>query len=269
MFGKGRAAVIAMTVLVLAASLFATSAGRSWLSPVGGVIRSGLAPFQGAAWRLTRSVSGAVSSVWELWSLREDHARLQAEVGRLRVERDLSRPLERENRYLREALNFRLHGGHRMVAAEVIARSPDSWFSSLTIDKGRGDGTEPGMPVVAPGGVVGRIGSVTGQNALVMLITDPASAVGGEVARTGEPVLVEGTGESRGSALVRSLSGESTMQDGDLILTSGLSRIFPEGLVLGKVSSVRPGKYGLSRLATLDPGVDLSRLDVVFVVVGR
>jgi rod shape-determining protein MreC len=66
------------------------------------------------------------------------------------------------------------------------------------------------------------------------------------------------------------LRGASYMDDvvqGDTLVTSGLSAIFPEGLLVGTVAAVRPGPSGLLLDVIVDPAVDFTRLEEVYVLV--
>src|SRR6202011_1203936 len=67
---------------------------------------------------------------------------------------------------------------YQTVVARVIARDPSMWFDGVTIDKGRWAGVEVNMPVVTPGGIVGRVISTSPLSAQVMLVTDEKSGAG-------------------------------------------------------------------------------------------
>src|SRR5690606_35790523 len=141
------------------------------------------------------------------------------------------------------------------IFAEVIARPLNNWWGVLTINKGRRHGVEPHMGVVAAHGAVGHIRSVSAFSSEVILLSDPRSAVGAIVQRTGEPVLVEGLGYPGTRLRLRPLTAEADIVEGDVIVTSGMSSIFPKGVPVGVVEEVAVGPY-----------VDFGTLEVVAVL---
>lgn len=253
-------------ILSLAAFVFATSGPFRTLTWPEAYLAQGLAPLQSAAVKGTEAVRTTIESLWALRTAISENRRLKTEMESLRAEVSRLEELGRENAWLRDALAFRKESQDRLIPAEVIARPPGNWLSAITIDKGSRDGVRPGTAVVTPTGVVGQVRAVTKRTASVLLITDTRSAVGGVLQRTGDLVLVEGMGSWDFQASVKPLNRNADVRPGDRILTSGLSQIYPKNLSIGQVVQVAPGKYGLSKVGILMPGVDLGRLTVVFVV---
>ena len=173
---------------------------------------------------------------------------------------------ERENKWLREALDFKTDVSHELLVAEVIGRCPTNWISTITINKGHAHGVEAGMAVVTNGGIVGTILDVSRLTSTVLLSTDSRSAAGGLVQSTGDLVLVEGDSENSGMLVATPLSRDTEVVPGDIIVTSGLSRLFPKKLPIGEVVEVESSPYGLSFTALVRPFVDFTRLEYVFVV---
>jgi rod shape-determining protein MreC len=252
--------------LLLMAALHLT-AEREHVTGLEAFLADRLAPLQ----RGLATVGAWTAKNWQAlleWrQLKEINAKLRAQVELLQTENIRLREYRRENAWLREALGFRQEVGYNMLPAQVIARDPGNWLSSIIIDLGEEDGLRAGMGVVGPGGVVGSTRSVAKKTARVMLMIDPSSAIGGVSQRTGDLVLVEGLSESAGLARVKPLVRDADLKQGDIIVTSGLSVIFPKGLPIGRLVTVTPGDYGTFAGAFLEPIVDLARLEYVFVIV--
>ena len=255
----------AFVVFILIALIYITADGRQELSPWEKTIKSGVAPIYGALSNITAWANHWVAVVHNYSHLEQENTDLRQEVEWLKRRLEAVERLEQENRSLREALGFPFPGNEQPVAAKIIARSPSNWFDKVSINRGEDADLDTGDAVVTPAGVVGRVYSVASNTAEVMLVTDDRSAFGAVVARTGDPVIVEGSG--RWSELhLKPLVKEVDLRTGDQIITSAMSGIFPEGLPVGTVAAVDTGQYGLSLSAIIVPHADLARISQVFVI---
>jgi rod shape-determining protein MreC len=145
------------------------------------------------------------------------------------------RQLDADNRRLRGLLELQGRGG-REVAAPVISRQAGGWWQQLVIGGGELQGIRPGLPVLAPGGLLGRVASVTPSTATVALLTDPGSRVGVWVGRTQRHGLLTGIGTSR--PVLRFLEKDPGVRPGDVVVTSPASTLVPPNLTVGVIQSV-------------------------------
>lgn len=194
------------------------------------------------------------------------------ELGRLNNELEILRrrlfdlrELEQENVRLRGLLNFKQKSTLHLVSARVIARSPDSWSSSVIIDKGKFNGVRRGMAVINGQGLVGRVAESVDYSSKVLLINDPSQGISSIVQRSRQEGLVSG---SLGSNLImRYLPEDAQITIGDIIVTSELSQVYPKGLLIGKVVNIAKEFSGLSLYAVVKPAADLSSLEEVSVII--
>lgn len=264
--GRAVAAVAGLLVLVLVSVIFLTSRPRDGVSWLETAFRDGLTPLFLAFSRVTQTVAGVWDSAVSVKDAHRENQRLHEELEMLRRELARLEEMERENAALRAALDLPENTPYPVIFAEVIARPLNNWWGVLTINKGQRHGVEPQMGVVAPGGVVGHVRSTSSFTSEVILLIDPRSAVGGIVQRTGEPVLVEGLGFPGTQLRLRPLSASLDLREGDVIVTSGLSSLFPKGIPIGVVEHVDIGPYGLSVDVIVRPYVDFGTLEVVSVL---
>jgi rod shape-determining protein MreC len=265
-FNRTKLIVILLVVIIIAGSIHFTSSSRSQVTVFEQAVRDVLAPIQKLFMRISRSVNSLLTSIGQIGSLQEENAALKAQV--LELEQQLYQMAEykRENEWLREALEFKKQEAYQMQICEVIGRSPTNLFSSITINRGRNHEVTQGMPVMSGNGVVGTVQSVTATTAAVILATDPRSAIGGMVQDTGDLVLIEGDPDYSGMLLAKPLSKDVELEQGDILVTSGLSQYFPKGMPIGEVVEIIPSRYQLSFTAYVRPFVDFSRLEYVFVL---
>lgn len=257
---------IVVAVVLLVALIYNTSQPRERLSFVERGLRDLMSPLQFGLTRITQAVGGVFDALRDMRSLRQRNAHLESRVVELQTEVYRLSELQRENAFLREALEFKNSTTHELLAAEVIGRNPMDWLSTVTINKGANHGVKKGMAVVAGNGVVGIVEEVTRFTSTVLLAIDPRSAIGGMVLESGDPVLVEGDADNPGFFVLTPLDRDTVVNPGDVILTSGLSRLFPKRVPIGEVVGVEPANYNLSFVATVKPFVDFIHLTYVFVV---
>src|SRR5918912_2720557 len=155
-----------------------------------------------------------------------------------------------------------------MVVARVIARDPSMWFDTVTIDHGRSSGIELNMPVVTPGGIVGRVVAVSPWTAQVMLITDERSGAGAVVGQLGQSNAlgsIKGLGES-GLLEMLHVPGLEEVNAGDYVITTGQDGIYPPGLSVGEVVEVKKGTATVPHTIYIKPGARLHAIDEVAVL---
>jgi rod shape-determining protein MreC len=183
------------------------------------------------------------------------------ELNQLRADRD-------ENKRLRELLDFKEKAQYQVVTANVIARDPSIWFDTVTFNRGTTSGVELNMPVVTPGGIVGRVVAVGPWSSQVMLITDERAAAGAVVGQLGQSNAlgsVRGLGDN-GLLEMRYVSGLEEVAVGDYVVTTGQDAIYPPGLNVGTVVEVRKGSATVAHVIHIKPGARLNALGEVAVL---
>ena len=144
-------------------------------------------------------------------------------------------------------------------------------IDTVTIDRGSSSGIELNMPVVTPGGIVGRVITVSPWSAQIMLITDEHSGVGAIVGQLGQSNAigpVKGLGQN-GTLEMHNVSGLEVVNPGDYVLTTGQDAIYPPGLNVGEVVEVKKGTATVSPTIYIKPGARLHALEEVLVLLYR
>ena len=122
------------------------------------------------------------------------------------------------------------------------------------------------MPVVVAEGVVGRIHTLTGHAAEVLLVIDRNSSVAVRVERTRVRANVRGQGTPDLCRLDYALRADDIIE-GDLLITSGTDAVFPPGLPVGRATRLQRAAHGLFQEGAVIPVVDPTRLEEVLVVI--
>lgn len=174
------------------------------------------------------------------------------------------REMEKENERLRRVVDFKAAVEGKRVVARVVAQDVSTEFRMLRLDKGSTSGIEAGMSVVALEGVVGRVLRVGPDYSDVLTLLDSSSAVDAIVQRSRVRGIIEGKGERYFT--MKYLRRTDDVQEGDVIISSGIGGIFPKGLLLGKVEAVRKKNHGISQDVEVTPMVEFAKLEEVVVV---
>ena len=154
------------------------------------------------------------------------------------------------------------------VAARVISKDTNNWYSKFKIDKGSDDGIKPGMNVMAGNGLVGII-TKTGKNyADVRSIIDDSSNVRGMFLDNSETCTVKGSLKllDEGHIEVTDIKKGSSIQDGYEVVTSYTSQKYHPGILIGYVSGIKVDPSNMTESGYLTPAVDFSKIDMVLII---
>ena len=166
--------------------------------------------------------------------------------------------LEADNIRLRRALSLQEFNKDKRVSAAVIARSSNTWWQQLEINKGSKDGILRGQTVVGPGGLIGLIDSTTPLTSRVRLLTDPGHQIGAWIDRTKNHGLLIGMGTNRPKLIF--LNKNSLAKIGDAVTTSPASTLLPPNLVIGIVQFVDdkalPSPFAIVQLTASPESID-------------
>ncbi|MFC1704144.1 rod shape-determining protein MreC [Candidatus Omnitrophota bacterium] len=193
----------------------------------------------------------------------EENSDLKAEVAVLQSQIVSFEEALKENKRLKKLLSFKNQASFQTVAASVIGRDPSNWNSNLLLDSGKNNGISKDAIVIAEGGLVGKIVEVGNSTSRVLLINDTNLNVAAVIQRNRDEGIVSGTLGRQ--CRMSYLSPSSDVQSGDFVITSGLGGVFPKGILIGKVLDVFEDSSRLMRSCTIEPSVNLFRLEEVLV----
>jgi rod shape-determining protein MreC len=278
---RRRRAVLGLLVassLILLTAYFGESAGGGLHSIQRGVLDV-VSPVQEGA-------SRALKPVRDLFGWAGDTLDAKGQLKDVRKDRDaLRNELVETQAKLREAGQLKdlelLNRGpaglsdNGPVRARVIAKDPNLWYDQVTIDKGSGSGIERNQAVVNGQGLVGRVTEVTGSTAIVTLITNHTTQIGGKVSDSGVQGLVGVEAGHPTDLVLGSLSSKDEVTRGQIVVTAGTtSKVdrfpspYPRDIPIGRVTRV--DDLGTDdEQAHVAPFADLRGLDLVEVLTKR
>lgn len=169
--------------------------------------------------------------------------------------------LENQNQKLRELIDYEKGSNlDTTTLAAVIGRSADHWWQQLTVNKGSSANVKVGDIATGPGGLVGRIVSVTPNTSRVLLLSDPTSQIGAKVSRSRATGYIRG--EMGSEVKMQFFEKDPDVEAGDVLVTSSFSRLFPQDVPIGRVASINLEKSPAPE-AVIQLSVPLSNLEWV------
>jgi rod shape-determining protein MreC len=211
---------------------------------------------------LRNATTGFFSNYFELRNAREQSRQLRTEVDRLRLENQLLKNELGSAQRAESLAGFQAHTLSKMIGARIIGATPGMGTTSVLIDRGSQSGVHRGMAVVTPDGIVGKVLAVFPFASQVLSVTDPGFAAGVESQKNHVRGVLKGLGN--GSSRVDYVPAGQKVEQGESFYTSGADRVFPQGFLVGKVTSVREG--GNFQDITVQPSGTETAPEEVFVI---
>ena len=201
----------------------------------------------------------------DLVSLQRYNAQLESEVSGLQTQVIQLQQQLTDTQVLAALVDFSQTSPESVYkAASVIGRDPSPFLHYIIINSGSNDGLRRGMPVVTNQGLIGRVDAVIANAARVQLITDPNSAVNIRLQNADTDAIL--IGSVTGDLVLEMISQDVDIQEGDVVLTSGLGGNYPPDLLVGQLFNLRKRDYELFQQASVQSTVDFSRLEIVLVI---
>ena len=243
--------------------------GQGVLESARAGIRDAFAPVQSVADRVFSPVGDFFAGLTRFGRIRAENKRLRRELEQARSENLRQAGSERERESLLALQQLKFAANIPAVAARVVSTSPSNFALTVTIDRGSDQQVAKGMPVVTGAGLVGRVVEVSAGRSTVLLISDPSSNVGVRFQTSGDVGVAKGAG-AREPLSVDLVNLDTKVAEREAVVTSGLQgSVFPPEIPVGNVKSARVARGALQQDVTVDPLVDLGRLEFVKVLLWK
>jgi rod shape-determining protein MreC len=173
---------------------------------------------------------------------------------------------QEENDFLRKQLNFTKDFGYDFEVANVIGKAVDKVQNTIILDRGLKSGVVEGQPVVTDKGIlIGKILKVTKNSAIVLLINDDLSKVAAKIQNKAKTIgVVEG--EYGLGIKMRLVPQTEMIKEGDVVVTSGLEKSVPAGILIGQVERVMNAPEELFQEASIKSAVEFNKVTMVTVI---
>ncbi|MFC1656934.1 rod shape-determining protein MreC, partial [Patescibacteria group bacterium] len=224
--------IIAVLTILIAGLLIPEN---YFISPVRSFCYQAIKPVNSVLGSASISSKNFFNNFFQINQVLEENQKLEKENANLIAENTQISNLEHENQILREQLNFaNQHKDFKMVGANIIAKDPGSFLQTFTISIGKKHGVRVGQAVILNNYLVGKIEKTFDSHSSVLLIINRESVVNSLVldSRAGGIVI----GELGFGLIIESVPQDADIKLNDKVITSGLSKDIPFGLMIGQIS---------------------------------
>ncbi len=273
---RRRRAVLALLV-VLSLLLLTAYFGESGSGSLHGVQRTFLtavSPIQDGANKALKPVRDLFGWFGDTLHAKGQRDELRKQIDRLRPELIAAQAEKRTYSQLLGLYHLNQLGvsAYHPVPATVVGKSPNIWYSTVTIDKGSPDGVRVNDPVINGEGLVGKVVAVEQDGAQVDLITDSSMGVSARIGTSTATGIVQPKVGEPNDLLLQYLPANTRANKGEYVVTSGTvagpdDSLYPPGLLIGQVTS--ENEESAYKSVNVHPIANLHNLDVVEVLTSR
>ncbi|WP_070963185.1 rod shape-determining protein MreC [Vibrio sonorensis] len=265
-FGRGPSLQLRLFfAVILSASLMLADSRLGAFAQVRYLLNSLVSPIQYLADLPRTMFDGFYESFNSRQELMESSHNLKREVLKLKNDLLLLDQYREENQRLRKLLGSNFVRDEKKVVAEVMGVDSSPYRHHVVIDKGHVDGVYVGQPVANENGIVGQVTFVSAHNSRVLLLTDSNSAIPVQVIRNDIRVIASGNGQID-TIHLEHIPISTDIQEGDLLVTSGLGGLYPEGYPVAHITVVERDSRREFALIEADPVVDFERLRYLLLI---
>lgn len=204
----------------------------------------------------------------EAQDLKNENQELQQQINQLLAENTQLLALKSENEQLRQILNFNKDSEHDYVMSKIVGKDINR-SNTFIINKGKNDGIALDYPVIAGHGVIiGKIIEVRNNISVVLLLTDNLSQLGITKQDLNKSIGLA-QGEFGLSIKAELIPQDIELNEDDIIISSGLEKIVPRGLIIGRISRITSTENDLFKSAIISPVLDYQELTVLSVIIPK
>jgi len=260
--------VIALSI-VFVVFIGMTASRRDRVSIFEGVVGNVLNPVQKYLYIGGQRINNLVSFIANISTIRNENDTLKSENLDLKTKLVEYETQKAENERLKDMLDFKeMYSQYSYLGANVIGKGSGNWYDVFIVNKGSNQGVKKYYPVVTSRGLVGQVMEVGPNWAKVLSVIDEKSRVSGAIISTGDQGMIQGMPGFNGekNCKMMYLPATSQIQEGDTVVTSGISKFFPKNIRIGIVVGLNDDKTEFVKSVTVKPDVDFNKLEEVFII---
>ncbi len=262
--------LLALVVVVALAFGIATAMGDGEANAVEDTAGAVRTPFQKVAQALVTRVEGFYGYLFSYDMLVQENENLRAQIADLEQQVRDNQLATEENIKLREALNLQQkRTDFQLETAKVVSWNASNWANTFTISKGKSFDIQVGDPVVTEYGVlVGTVSEIGESWATVDTVVDIGTSIGVLVGAEETSAMLLGDYTLMNSQYMKLdyVAESGQVITGDIVVTSGAGGAYPQGLIVGTVTSVHTEAGAQFEYGVVEPFTDLNSLTQIFII---
>ncbi len=239
---------------------------QGWLNSVHNIFLRSSSFIQKNIFQISLKTNNFIDFVVSIKNIEQENIELKKYNSNLLGEIIKLKEIEKENEVLRKQIGLPLQELNKLILASVISKDSSDFGKYFLINKGKKDGIEKKSVVISSGNLlVGQVIEIFDSFSRIQLIVDPNSLVNARIQDSDIMGLIKG---GPGLDLIFDLLPQGkNIEVNSAVVTSGLSGLFPAGLLIGQIKRVISSEAQISQIAEVKPVVDFNKLDKVFVII--
>ena len=262
--------IVVLSVAFLGVIMFSLKKDSNSISSGVGTI---ISPLQRIIYSVNDKLKNSFDFFVNFKNVKEENDALISENAELENKLVEYNRLKEENDKLREILNYaNANKNYDYLGCNIIGYSGGNISNGYLIDKGTKDGVEKDMVIISSQGLVGKITRSEENFSIMQTILNEDIAVAAMVESTRESTgIIKGIGNGKNRNLISltNLPIDSEIKEGDVILTSGLGRMYPKEIRIGEVISVETDNVKVMKSAVVKPYVDFNKLEELVIIIPK
>lgn len=203
--------------------------------------------------------------------LYNKYIKLKEEYDSMEFDKARIDELKKENKALKEMLDIKSDlEGYKVLNATVINRNVGYFYDTLSIDKGSHSGIKPDMAVVTSKGLIGKVIKTSTLTSTIKLLSSDSLnmkiSVKIKVSDEYYYGLLTGYDKDKKAYIIEGISNNIDIPNDSVVTTTGMSEIFPSGILIGKVSESNTDNFELSKIIYVKTDVNYDNIEYVTVL---
>ncbi|HEL2511014.1 TPA: rod shape-determining protein MreC [Streptococcus suis] len=263
--------VVSIFLLLSFSLLFVTFSKGLQVPYLNNIVRVVVTPIQSVISVPTRFFSEQKDVLTDLMNAYEENKQLKEAIMSLEGMAAENTSLKEENASLRSSLGVVSDFPEKqLISGSVLVRTPSSWSEHISINIGETSGVTSNALVVANGGLVGIVSSLSSDSAVVTLFTnsDEFTKLPVKISVDSKEIygILSGYDADTNSFIINQLNSADEIAVGSNVVTSDLAGATPANVQIGKVLSVKSNSNSLNREVYVEPTASFSNIYSVLVV---
>ncbi len=262
--------LILYIVLNLVAGILMVLNRSSFVFDLQAIYTLGVYPIQSATQNISKAFIHLYTSITDIFTLQKQIQALRERIAELSGTALEYEQLVAENSRLRALLNEAPTYNYPLEYAEIVSKDPQNFYSTIIINKGSANGIVVGMPVISYRdgykALVGKVVEVRRYNSRVLSLIDQRSQVSVILESSRATGIMSGQNPRSTQTYLQYIDLQIDVEEGEKVVTSGMGGVFPKGILVGTIFKVEKKNYGLFHDLYIEPAVDFSTLENVYVV---
>jgi len=255
---KGKISLIALVILILVSFNLFQKDVRGFFYKIS-------SPFQRVFWKAGDRVSDFFKALVFVKDLKQENKELKTENQQLLSQLVELKNLEKENQILRQALNLDLEKDFKLIQAQIISK--DISQDIILINKGSEQGIEENMPVItSQKALCGKVSEVYNKFSKVVLISNKKSSFDGKVLTESKEISALVSGRGGLNVYLELIPQEEEIKQEDLIISCCLGGVYPDNLLIGKISKIKKGDTEPFQEAEISPFCVIKEIEELFII---